>query len=512
MENNKTYVNLFCSIILFATNLLINFFLSPYIVKNLGVEANGFITLASNFITYTMLVVSALNSMASRYISISYTKKDYRTANVYYNSVFWGNLVIVAVLLIPVFVFIFSLERFINIPNNLVSDVKILFLILFGSFFLTTGLPNWDCGTFVANRLDKTYIPNAVLAIIKCIMLFALFSMFTPHIWYIGVVTFGVNILLLAVQYRNTKQLTPELKISFKERNYSLAAIKELVGSGIWNSISDIGNILIDGLDLLVCNIYLGPTAMGMISLSKILPNMIMQLSVSVRSAIAPELTINYAKGNMDALLKDLNQAMKITAFLMTIPVGCVIALSNRFFALWMPGYDSRLLQILSIIAIFGYVFTSGIQILFNVFAVVNKVKENSIAMLICSIISITITVLLLNFTNLGMFAVVAVSSICCLIRNLTFTLPMTAKYLNFKWQQFFPQIALSAGASAIIVVIGILVDSVLPKGGWVMFFASVFIVVVLSIVTNFYVILNKDDRLMFKKLFTRKFTNETSN
>ena len=50
-ENKKLIINLLSSIIAFGINLIIGFYLSPYIVKNLGVEANGFISLANNFIT-----------------------------------------------------------------------------------------------------------------------------------------------------------------------------------------------------------------------------------------------------------------------------------------------------------------------------------------------------------------------------------------------------------------------------------------------------------------------------
>ena len=85
----KTMINVICSLFVLATNVLISFFLSPFIVKNIGVEANGFVTLANNFVTYAQLIVSALNSMAARFIAIAYVKKDYKKANLYYNSVFW---------------------------------------------------------------------------------------------------------------------------------------------------------------------------------------------------------------------------------------------------------------------------------------------------------------------------------------------------------------------------------------------------------------------------------------
>lgn len=69
-SNRKTIINLICSISVLITNVIISFFLSPYIVKHIGVEANGFVTLANNFVTYANLIVTALNSMAARFITV----------------------------------------------------------------------------------------------------------------------------------------------------------------------------------------------------------------------------------------------------------------------------------------------------------------------------------------------------------------------------------------------------------------------------------------------------------
>ena len=65
-------------------SFLISFFLSPYITKALGVEANGFVTLANQFVGYISLITIALTSMASRFISINIFKKNYEEANRYF--------------------------------------------------------------------------------------------------------------------------------------------------------------------------------------------------------------------------------------------------------------------------------------------------------------------------------------------------------------------------------------------------------------------------------------------
>ena len=69
-DNQKSALNITACIVLVAINTCINFFLSPFIVKHLGVEANGYITLANNFVSYFGLIITALNSMAGRFILI----------------------------------------------------------------------------------------------------------------------------------------------------------------------------------------------------------------------------------------------------------------------------------------------------------------------------------------------------------------------------------------------------------------------------------------------------------
>ena len=502
MSNNKrTIINVICSIFVLLTNVTISFWLSPYIVEHIGVEANGFVTLANNFVTYAQLIVTALNSMAARFIAIAYVKKDYKKANLYYNSVFWGNLIIVAVLIIPAIVCIAKLESLVNVPNDILLDVKILFSFVFLNFFISTGLPNWDCGTFVTNRLDRSYIPQMLTSILRCIIIFATLTILLPKAYYIGIATIVANIVLLICNYYNTHKLTPELKIKlFPDKILcSGKAIKELVGAGIWNSVSNVENMLLSGLDLIICNIFLGATQMGVISLTKIVPNAMGQLSSAIQSAFTPELTINYAQNNKEALLKNLNRAMKLTSIILVIPIAVFTILGKEFFSLWVPSQDASLLQILTILAIFGYMFTTGTQILYNVFPTVNKVKPNAIAMIISGICSVITTILIAKFTNYGIYAVAGVSSIFSLIKNMAFVLPAAAKYLGFKWNIFYKQVFISLFSCIVLIVAGFFVKKVLVLyfiiNSWFSFILAGAIIAIIDILINIFIILNKDER-----------------
>ncbi|MCD8356576.1 MAG: hypothetical protein LUE11_08405 [Clostridia bacterium] len=501
----NTFINIMSSVGVLAVNISVSFFLSPYIIRTIGIEANGFVTLANNFITYADIIVMALNAMAARFISIAYIQKDYEKANLYYNSVFWGNLIIDAALLIPATVLVLWLDSFVNVPTEILFDVKILFAIIFFTFFIKTGFPNWDCGTYITNRLDRTYIPNIFFALFRVVFLIGIFMFFTPHVWYIGLTSCLVSLGVLAVSGYNTHQLTPELKIELRHPVCSLRVIQELVGSGIWSSIANVGNMLFSGLDLLICNIYLGPTLMGVLSLSKILGSIILQLGESVRGAVGPELTIYYAKGDKDTMLHSIKRTMKMTSALLPIPVGGVIVMADLFFELWVPSQNAKLLWALCVLGLLNRVFNSGVVALYNVYSVVNKVKINAVIMIVSGAISIGITIGLLQFTEYPLYVVAGVSSIVTIIKEYTVTVPITTSLLGYKWYQFYPQIGLSVISTLLVIGVGILVRQIIPVTSWITFFTAVAIIAAISFFMNVMIILNKEERkVLLGKLKSR--------
>lgn len=501
----NTYINLISSVGVMVVNLFISFWLSPYIIRTIGVEAHGFVSLANNFVTYANLVVTALNAMAARFVTVAYVQQDYKRANVYYNSVFWGNLIIVAVLLIPAAVFVNQLEKIITVPVEIVTDVKILFSLVFLSFFIRTGAPNWDCGTYVTNRLDLSYVPNMFTAVLRCVLLVCMFSFWTPHVWYVSFTSFLIGLITLGIAGYWTHKLTPELQISLRKPICSWKAVWELVGSGIWSSIAIAGNMLLTGLDLLVCNVFLGATAMGLLSLSKTLPGILIQLAESIRGVFGPEMTIQYAKGDTKSLIYSIRRAMKITSVVLTIPTAGLVVMSDLFYKLWVPSQNSQLLRTLTVLAILSYLVNSGVVALFNVFSATNHVRYNSVAMIVSGLVSVAVSVALIYLTEWDLYVIASVSSIVTILKNLIFTIPVASKLLGLKWYTFYPQVGQSILSSAVIIGIGVLVRWIIPVGNWIMFFAAAAIIAILGLGANMLIVLNKEERVGLLEIIKRK-------
>ena len=76
-------------------NLLIqfglNFFLTSYLISSVGSTAYGFFTMANTVVNYALIITTALNSMAARFIGIGVHNNDMEKARKFYSSVFAGD-------------------------------------------------------------------------------------------------------------------------------------------------------------------------------------------------------------------------------------------------------------------------------------------------------------------------------------------------------------------------------------------------------------------------------------
>ena len=135
MSKKIVFLNMFANFLSFGIQMLISFFLTPYIISNVSSEAYGFISLANSFPAYASLVTAALNAMASRFVSIEVHKKNIKKANEYFSSVILANLILAVIILGFGSAFIANIEHFINIPAELLKDVKYLFVIIFFEFY-----------------------------------------------------------------------------------------------------------------------------------------------------------------------------------------------------------------------------------------------------------------------------------------------------------------------------------------------------------------------------------------
>jgi hypothetical protein len=139
----------------------------------------------------------------------------------------------------------------------------------------------------------------------------------------------------------------------------------------------------------------------------------------------------NYSNQNLRGLFSSLQKSVKLLGLFVNIPLSLFVLLGREFYAIWIPNYDSNLLYSISLISLIPLIINLPVQGFYGVFTTLNKLRINSISVLLFSFIGILFSFLLLNFTDLGIYSIPLAGSLSNLIRVLFVTVPLGAKYLK---------------------------------------------------------------------------------
>lgn len=513
MKNKRMIVNLLANIISFTINMAIGFLLTPFIVNKLGREAYGFIGLANNFVSYASVLTVALNSVAGRFITIKIHQKKLNEANIYFNSVLIANTIMSTVLALFSAGIIINLERIINISQNLMIDVKVTFAIVFLNFVITLITSIFNVATFVRNRLDLSAIASIKANILRGIVLISLFSLLKPRVYYISISAVVMSAVIAIYNTNYTKKLLSEIKI--KTQYFKLNAVKELLSLGIWNSVNNLSQILLNGLDLLIANLLVSSQAMGDLSIAKSIPMIISSFLGTIGGVYAPKFTILYAEKNIDGLVDEIKLSMKTIGVILTVPLVGFMVFGIDFYKLWLPTVPSDeilKIQILSLLTFMPTFISVFIFTLYHINTITNKLKVPVLLTFGISILSTITVIILLKTTSIGVYAIAGVSSTFMLLRVIFFV-PIYAAYsLNVKWTTFYSPMIKGTLTFSIISLVFWLGHKLVYISTWSDLMFSGIIFGIIGYILNFFIILSKAERQNIISNIKRKLLRKKGN
>lgn len=506
-SRNQLIINLIASFVAFIVGMGINFFLTPYIIKSLGTAAYGFVGLSANIIDYTTLLTIALNSMAGRFITISYTQGKIQEANKYFSSVFYTNLILAGVIVVVMGGCVLYLEKIFEIPKELIIEVKILFSILALSSIIGLLANIFAIATFVKNRLDLSSVRQIIGKIIQATTILILFGCFVPHLWYIAIAGLLFTLYTSYTNYRYTLALTPELKLSRK--CYEWKKVKDLLSSGAWNIFNKLGTIFSQGFDLVLTNWFIGSTAMGFFSISKQVPYIIIVLCGSLSNVFAPTLTQLFANNDKERMGYEINKGIRIIGFIVTIPLAFLYVFGADFYSLWVPSEDSYQLHILSILISLELSLSLPLEVVWNIFTVTNRLKVSSI-FLFCNHVLTFLIVLggmyLFDDPIEKLLILASTRAILGIVRSLTFLPIYGAHCVGLPKLIFYPAIFKSIVAAIITYTILYMIRLFFIVDSWFILLLVAAITTLITIVVNYVIVLTKGDRAFISGKFLEVF------
>lgn len=493
----QTVLNMVTTVISQFLSLGISFFLTPYIVTKLGAAAYGFLGLSNNIIGYTALITVALNSMSGRFITIEYHKGDYIEANRYLSSTTFANFFLAIVITLSLGIVTLFLEELINIPTELVPDVKFLFTLLFvnTSLGLCTGC--FGMPLFIKNRLDIGNSLGVAYNILRVILTILAYGLLPAHIWYIGAIGLIISCVSIGSNYYLYKHYTPEFAI--KLSYFQARKVWEMIREGAWNLLSQFSSILNQGLELLLTNIFVGAYFMGVLSITKSLPFVILGIFTALGGNFHPECVKLYADNDMDGLRKLLVKGIRILGALSTIPCAGVFAFGDVFYHSWMPGQDMNLLYHLSVITMVWLLTTLPTQTLWYIFTLTKTVRYSSVVLIKYGLVNFILTVLVINLLSddiSKLFAVVIIQSVLGILRFTTFLPFFGARVLGLPRYTFLVPLLKTILTTAVLTALCLVFKFVfIQEYSWTTLIMGAIFTVLAGVVVNSVMTLTRADR-----------------
>ena len=479
--NNRLSVNIVSSITVFVLGLCITFFLTPYIVDRLGAAAYGFVGLSNNIIGYTSLLTVALNSMAGRFVTLKYHKGEIEEANSYISSILMANVALASFFLLCFITIALFLPHFIDIPPELESDVRALFMLLGISscIGLLTGIVG--VSTFITNRLDLSNIRYLIGTILRTGTLLVAFGLFSPKLWYIGLAALILSLYIIVTNIILMHRLTPDINIHYKKLDFR--KVKEVTTAGAWN-------------------------IMGLLSITQTIPFLLLSLFSTVSSNFNPELTRLYAVNDIASMRSELIKSVKLCGFLSCVPLVAVFVFSDSFYQLWLPDQDSELLYFLTMVAMIEMVIATPLEPLWSIFTITNNVKRSSLNLLANSVLSFSAILIVVVFVKsdiIKLFVLASSRSIFSLFRNTTFLPISGAKCLGLPKTSFFGIIIKNVFNVVIVGMAAYMIKhTIFTQVTWLNLIGQLTITLVVGLSIASFTILNRNERIfLFDKIRT---------
>lgn len=486
--------NLLSNVALFGFNVLVGLWYIPYLIDHLGAAAYGIVPLVTQITGYMVVITATLNSAVGRYITIALEQDNNEEANQYFNTSLFGSVLAVA-LLMPLAVFAtVYLGNIIIIPKGMETQTRWLFACTVAGFFLGTLQSPFGVSCFCANRFDLQNTISLTQAVVRVGLVVVFFNLVTPQIWQVGVAALAAMCCGWGWSIRLWRRLTPTLSVSIS--HFSREALRHLFSTGGWIAVNTTGAILYLSIDLVVVNRMFGPEAGGRYAAVAQWSALLRSMAGVVACLFGPTILYYYAKHDINGLTHYGRKAVKLVGLLMALPIGLICGLSTPLLQTWLGPDFANLNWLMSLMTIHLSV-NLAVSPLYSVQTATNCVRTPAIVTLVTGIGNLALAVLLAGPIGWGVYGVAAAGAITLTAKNLIFS-PIHAAYvLRTRWNAFLSEIFPIVLATTGLAGAGKVLSATWDISGWFHLAASGAAMSVIYAVVGYYVLLNREERLL---------------
>ncbi len=316
-----------------GANLLIAFFLSPFLVRSLGPDMYGLWVLVLSITGYMGLLDSGLKISIVRFVSQAQAGGDSGAVN----RVLGTSLVIygvaTAAALLLTMIMAGQVERWFRIPPDALDEARHVFVL--GGVTVALTLLMSVFGGLLAGlqRYDEINKVNVAVLLVRSAVIIVLVWQGFGVVWLAGIHLASqvmVGALLVAAAYR----VHPGLSLRWPRLEAGTARM--LLGYSGFVFLNNVAMFMLFYSGEVVLGIFVGTASVTFYAIARSLVQYLSSIVGAMTQVFHPYASDQHARGNEEALRAALHLGTK-TSLLVALPIGVTYVLMGRtFVALWM--------------------------------------------------------------------------------------------------------------------------------------------------------------------------------
>ena len=357
----------------FAFAVAVNFFLSPFVVHQLGNTAYGTWVLLGSLVGYMGLLDLGVRSAVMRYIARHHARAEDAEAGRVASAglVIFGVVGLVALALSAVFAVF--LDHWFRIPADTVGVARLVVLV--GGLSVATSLVSGVFGGAVASlqRFDLDGIMTIAVTALRALAVVAALRAGWGLLG-LSVIQLGATALRGGVQYVLTRRLYPQLV--FRIRGLARSEIAKIFSFSVYSSLLHVSGMLIFSADSVVIGTFLPVATITFFAIASNLTDYTRSIFSTISMTVTPRASALEGVGALDEVERVLLKAGTI-ASLVTLPITITFVLRGAtFIALWMgPSYGPTSGPLLIVLAV-AISFAAARQVVMSAMIGMNRHRK----------------------------------------------------------------------------------------------------------------------------------------
>ena len=316
--------------------MVINLFTSRIILDALGVDDYGIYNVVGGIVAMFTMLSGSLSNAISRFITFELGKNDKeKLKNVFCTGVNIQIGISLIIILIVEIVGIWFLNNKMNIPIDRVLAANWTLQCSLGIFVCNLISVPYNAAIIAHERMNAFAYISILDAILKLIIVYILYIAPIDRLIEYSLLLFAEAVFIRMIYGIYSKRHFEECTYHFI---YDKETVKQMTGFAGWNYLGACAGILnTQGVNILM-NVYFGVTVNAARGIATQAGAAISQFVNSFTTALNPQITKSYAKGDTDYLLSLVCRGAKFSGFLFLIIAIPLVVEAPMIFKIWLKN------------------------------------------------------------------------------------------------------------------------------------------------------------------------------